>query len=372
MAWGMMVGVERSGPVLARAIGAAVSWKNNVPAGPNTIRVGGPKGMMFGQIIAAQFGEANNWPLGSALTIIAMATITIIVLTSVWLSQRGTVRRREMTATKISAGQADEESGKYGWLFVYVIAYLLFLYVPSLMLPVFSFNDSVQMALPLKGFTLDWYLGIAERPGLLDALGNSFKLAIPVAIATTTLAIFAAKALTRYRLPGQGLALGFIMLPMVMPGIILAVGLLALALAIDVQLSLWTIGVAHVVMNVPFSTLVIRARLEGFAKDIEESAQDLGENAWMTFWRVTFPLILPGIGACLILSFTASFDEFLFALFLGGNDATLPVYMWTQVRFPQTLPTILALGTCIFLGSVLLIGTAEWLRRMGTQQAPGS
>jgi spermidine/putrescine transport system permease protein len=140
-----------------------------------------------------------------------------------------------------------------------------------------------------------------------------------------------------------------------------------LALAINVQPSLWTIGVAHVVVNVPFSTLVIRARLEGFAKSVEESAQDLGENAWMTFWRVTFPLILPGIGACLILSFTASFDEFLFALFLGGNKVTLPVYMWTQVRFPQTLPTILALGTCIFLGSVLLIGTAEWLRRMGTQ-----
>ena len=328
--------------------------------------VGGPRGMMFGQIIAAQFGEANNWPLGSALTIMMMMTITAIVFTFIWLSQRGTVKRREMEAIASTSGVAGG-GRKYGPLFVYVVIYLLFLYIPSLMLPVFSFNDSVQMALPLKGFTLDWYLGIPDRPGLLEALGNSFKLAIPVAIVSTTLATLAARALTRYRMPGQGFALGFIMLPMVMPGIILAVGLLVLALAVDVQPSLWTIGVAHVVVNVPFSTLVIRARLEGFAKSIEESAQDLGENAWMTFWRVTFPLILPGIGACLILTFTASFDEFLFALFLGGNDVTLPVYMWTQVRFPQTLPTILALGTCIFLGSVLLIGTAEWLRRMGTQ-----
>ncbi|MFQ5547715.1 MAG: ABC transporter permease subunit [Woeseia sp.] len=332
------------------------------------VMVGGPKGMMFGQIIAAQFGEANNWPLGSALTIIMMMTITAIVFTTVWISQRGTVKRREMEATVAPAEQEITEGRKYGPLFVYVVIYLLFLYIPSMMLPIFSFNDSVQMVLPLKGFTLDWYLGIPERPGLLEALGNSFKLAIPVAIASTTLATIAAKALTRYRMPGQGLAMGFILLPMVMPGIILAVGLLVLALAVNVQLSLWTIGVAHVVMNVPFSTLVIRARLEGFAKSVEESAQDLGENAWVTFWRVTFPLILPGIGACLILSFTASFDEFLYALFLGGNEVTLPVYMWTQVRFPQTLPTILALGTCIFLGSVLLIGTAEWLRRMGTQQ----
>ena len=329
--------------------------------------VGGPRGMMFGQIIAAQFGEANNWPLGSALTMVAMFTITVIILTFVWLSQRGTVRRREMEATSVPAAQAHAEPNRYGWLFVYVVIYLLFLYIPSLMLPVFSFNDSIQMSLPLKGFTLDWYLGIPDRPGLLEALGNSFRLAIPVAIVTTTLATLAAKALTRYRMPGQGAALGFILLPMVMPGIILAVGLLALTQAAGVQPSLWSIGVAHVVVNLPFSTLVIRARLEGFAQDIEESAQDLGENAWMTFWRVTFPLILPGIGACLILSFTASFDEFLFALFLGGNDVTLPVYMWTQVRFPQTLPTILALGTCIFAGSVLLIGTAEWLRRMDSQ-----
>jgi spermidine/putrescine transport system permease protein len=331
--------------------------------------VGGPKGMMFGQIIAAQFGEANNWPLGSALTIIMMMTITVIVFTFIWLSQRGTVKRREMEATFAPNQQAGGAGQKYGPLFFYVVIYLLFLYIPSLMLPIFSFNDSLQMALPLKGFTFDWYLGIPDRPGLIEALGNSFKLAIPVGIISTTLATLAAKALTRYRMPGQGVALGFIMLPMVMPGIILAVGLLVLALAIDVQLSLWTIGIAHVVVNVPFSTLIIRARLEGFAKSIEEAAQDLGENAWVTFWRVTFPLILPGIGACLILTFTASFDEFLFALFLGGNKVTLPVYMWTQVRFPQTLPTILALGTCIFFGSILLIGTAEWLRRMGTQPA---
>jgi len=330
------------------------------------VMVGGPKGMMFGQIIAAQFGEANNWPLGSALTIIMMITITAIVFTFIKVAQRGTVKRREMEATISSGGQDTAIGRKYGPLFFYVVLYLLFLYMPSLMLPIFSFNDSIQMALPLKGFTTQWYLEIPSRPGLTEALANSFKLAIPVAIVSTALATVAGKALTRYRLPAQGVVMGFIMLPMVMPGIILAFGLLVLALAVGVQPSLWTIGVAHVVVNVPFSTLIIRARLEGFAKSLEESAQDLGENAWSTFWRVTFPLILPGVGACLLLTFTASFDEFLFALFLGGNDITLPVYMWTQVRFPQTLPTILALGTCIFLGSVLLIGTAEWLRRMGT------
>jgi spermidine/putrescine transport system permease protein len=153
-----------------------------------------------------------------------------------------------------------------------------------------------------------------------------------------------------------------------MPGIILSVGFLVVANALGVRLSLWTIGVAHVVATLPFSMLVVMARLEGFSRSLEEAAQDLGENGWMTFWRVTFPLILPGVGASLLLSFTTSFDEFLYALFLGGNDVTLPVFMFTQTRFPQTLPTVLALGSCIFLGSAILLGTAEWLRRMGNQQ----
>ena len=103
-------------------------------------------------------------------------------------------------------------------------------------------------------------------------------------------------------------------------------------------------------------------------KPIEVHVGERGLERAVKHLKRTFPLILPGIGACLILSFISSFDEFIYALFLGGNDVTLPVFMWTQVRFPQTLPTILALGSCIFLGSATLILTAEWLRRMGTSQ----
>ena len=323
---------------------------------------------MFGQIIAAQFLLVNNMPLGSALTIIMMITVTTLALTFVWLSQRGTVKRREM-----ESGPAVSDSGiagkyRFSPLFLYVVLYLIFLYIPSLMLPIFSFNDSIQMSLPLSGFTVKWYVEMVNQPGLLSALGNSFKVALPVAIISTTLATIAAKTMTRYRLPGSGLVFGFILLPMVMPGIILAVGLLVVASAVGLPLSLWTVGIAHVVATLPFSTLVVRARLEGFSKSLEESAIDLGENGWMTFWRITFPLILPGLGAAFLLSFTASFDEFLFALFLGGNYQTLPVFMFTQTRFPDTLPAVLALGSCIFVGSAMLLGMAEWLRRMGTQQ----
>jgi spermidine/putrescine transport system permease protein len=326
----------------------------------------GPPNGMIGQVIAAQFLVVNNLPLGAALTIIMMITVTTLALTFVWLAQRGTVKRREMDAVPVGSDPGITQKRRFSPLMLYVVLYLLFLYIPSLMLPIFSFNDSIQMVLPLEGFTTKWYAGILEQPGLLTALGNSFKIAIPVAIVSTSLATIAAKTMTRYRLPGRRLAMGFILLPMVMPGIILAVGLLVAAVAVGVPLSLWTIGIAHVVATLPFSMLVVMARLEGFSKSLEESALDLGENGWMTFWRITFPLILPGVGASLLLSFTTSFDEFLYALFLGGNYVTLPVFMFTQTRFPDTLPIVLALGSCIFMGSAILLFTAEKLRRMGS------
>ncbi len=329
------------------------------------IMVGGPKGIMIGQIVAAQFGAANNWPLGAALTIIMMITITTIVCTFIWFARLGTVKARDMEITTAAIRPATRTRRGFDWLLLYVILFLAFLYIPSVMLPVFSFNDSIQMVLPLKDFTLKWYAALADHDGLHGALVNSLKVALPVATTTTVLATFAGKALTRYRMPGRSVVIGFILIPMVMPGIILAVGLLVLALAVGMPLSLWAVGVAHVVTTLPFATLIVMARLEGFSKNIEEASRDLGMGGFMTFWRVTFPLILPAILASFLLTFTASFDEFLFAFFLGGNQVTLPVFIWTQVRFPQTLPSVLALGALIFMVSIILIVTAEILRRSG-------
>lgn len=329
------------------------------------IMVGGPKGVMIGQIVAAQFGAANNWPLGAALTIIMMISITAIVCTFIWFARLGTVKARDMEISTTASRPVDRSRRGVDWLLLYVILYLAFLYIPSLMLPVFSFNDSIQMVLPLKDFTLKWYAALADHAGLQSALFNSLKVALPVATTTTILAIFAGKALTRYRMPGRGVAIGLILIPMVMPGIILAVGLLVLALAVGMPLSLWAVGIAHVVTTLPFATLVVMARLEGFSKNIEEASRDLGVGGFMTFWRVTFPLILPAVVASFLLTFTASFDEFLFAFFLGGNQVTLPVFIWTQVRFPQTLPSVLALGALIFMVSIILIVTAEFFRRSG-------
>jgi spermidine/putrescine transport system permease protein len=264
-------------------------------------------------------------------------------------------------------GKTGTSSGKFGPLGIYAVLYLAFLYVPVLFLPLFSFNDSIYVAFPLKGLTLEWYGKMAAHEGLIEALINSLKVASAVAIFSTILGTLAAKAVTRYRLRGRGPIVGMIMLPFVIPGIILGIAILVLANAAGLPLSLFTIGIGHSLLTVPFAMLVMISRLEGFDKNLEEAAMDLGENAWMTFWRVTFPLALPGFIASLLLTFTESFDEFILAFFLAGTEVTLPVYIWSQLRFPSKLPNVLALGSCILAASFFVIAFSEWVRRRGVQ-----
>ncbi len=254
---------------------------------------------------------------------------------------------------------------RFGALGVYAILYLAFIYIPVLFLPLFSFNDSIYIAFPLKGFTLQWYVNMANSDGLIAAVYNSLKVGAVVAVLATTLGTFAAKAVTRYKMPGRGPVITFIMLPLVIPGIIMGIALLIIANMSGLGLSLYTIGLGHLLVSTPFAMLIMVSRLEGFDKNLEEASQDLGESAFSTFWRVTFPLALPGIIASLLLSFTISFDEFILAFFLSGTGTTLPVYIWGQLRFPTKLPTVLALGTCILMISFVVVTFAEWFRRRG-------
>ena len=250
---------------------------------------------------------------------------------------------------------------------VYAVIYLTFIYLPVLFLPLFSFNKSKYIAFPLKGFTLQWYQKMINTPDLLEALMNSVKVGITVAILSTMFGLLAANAVTRYRIPGRGAVMGFIMVPLVIPGIILAISLLILITQLDIPLSLWTVGFAHMLLCTPFAMLVLISRMEGFDRSLEEAALDLGENAWMTFWRVTFPIVLPGIIASLLLTFTISFDEFVLAFFLTSTDPTLPIYIWSSLRFPLKLPPVLALGATIFVLSFIVVSFAEWIRRRGVK-----
>ncbi len=261
---------------------------------------------------------------------------------------------------------------RFGTLGMYAVTYLAFIYIPVLFLPLFSFNASPIIAFPLRGFTLQWYAVAFESDRLMGSLVNSLKVGIPVAIISTIFGVFAAKAVTRYQMPGKGPIVAFIMAPLVVPGIIIGIALLIISKWAGFSLSLVTIAIAHIPMCTAFSMWVLISRLEGFDASLEEASLDLGEDGWMTFWRVTFPLILPGIIASLLLTFTISFDEFILAFFLSGSEPTLPIYMWSQLRFPAQLPRVLALGSMILVVSFFLVYFAEWYRRRGIKTDPSS
>jgi spermidine/putrescine transport system permease protein len=265
-----------------------------------------------------------------------------------------------------------QKRDRFGGLGVYTVIYLAFIYGPVLVLPVFSFNDSIYVAFPLKGFTLQWYEDMINNPGMLAALMNSLKVGGTVAVLSTILGTLAAKAVTRYRMPGRGPVVGFIMLPLVIPEIIMGIALLVMASTGGIPLSLLTIGVGHMLLCVPFAMVIMISRLEGFDKSLEEAGLDLGENPWWVFWRVTFPLAIPGLIASLMLTFTISFDEFILAFFLAGTDVTLPVFIWSQLRFPQKLPGVLALGATILTVTFIMITFAEWFRQRGDQARKSS
>jgi spermidine/putrescine transport system permease protein len=254
-----------------------------------------------------------------------------------------------------------------GGLLAYALCYLAFLYVPVLFLPLFSFNRSVFIAFPLSGFTTQWYAQMLADDAMLRALGNSLVVGATTALLSTLLGLLAAKALTRYRVPGGAALLGFTSLPLFIPDIVLGISLLILLNAVAIPLSLASVICGHTLICVPFAITVLMSRLEGFDKSLEEASLDLGETGWTTFWRVTFPLALPGIVSSLLLTFIVSFDEFLIAYFLAGNDATLPIYIWSQLRFPYKLPSVLALGAAILVASAVLVVFAEWIRSRGLE-----
>jgi spermidine/putrescine transport system permease protein len=254
---------------------------------------------------------------------------------------------------------------------IYAIAYLIFLYSPIILLPLFAFNDSKVVQFPLKGFTTEWFGQMANDAQLGIAVKNSLIIALSSATLATTLGVFAARASTRFSFPLKGSIMGLIMLPMVLPEIIVAMSLLIVLLSMGVQLSLLTIILGHVLVCTPFAVAILSSAFQSLDKSLEEAAYDLGETPLSTFRLIILPLVLPGIISSFLICFTISIDEFIISNFLGSGEAVLSVYIFGQFRFPARVPSMLALGTILVLTSVLLITIAEYFRRRGIAKTGG-
>jgi len=253
-------------------------------------------------------------------------------------------------------------AGVLPWIYVGLV--VLYLVIPIAIIALFSFNDPVSRSnLVWHGFTLKYWLNPLGAPGLADALGVSLKIAFASTAVATGLGTLIALALVRYDFRGKGAANLLIFLPMATPEIVLGASLLTLFVQIHQPRNELTILIAHIMFNISYVVVTVRARLAGFDRNLEEAAMDLGANPWTTFWRVTFPLILPGIMAAALLAFSLSIDDFVITNFTAGHTVTFPMYIWGAARIGVPVQ-VNVIGTIIFLAAVGLVAASTFFQRV--------
>lgn len=297
---------------------------------------------------------------------------------------RGTFSAAQTRARR-SAGL--HRVGKLGF-FITSVGGFFFLWAPIILLVVFSFNDSRALN-EWRGFTTRWYeniftdvIGTEARFStalMINSLMNSLLIGLAATIIATVLGTMIALSLARGRYPGKRYVDGLLFLPIIIPeitqGISLAVffmivfDFLKRTAGVDANFGYETIIIGHVVFNLSYVAIVVRARLADMNPRLEEAANDLGANSWRTFWYITFPLILPGIIAGALLAFTLSLDDFVVTFFNSGvGTTTLPVFVYGLLKTNVT-PEINALSTLMLIGSTILIGFSLLLQRGSSHRA---
>ena len=255
-------------------------------------------------------------------------------------------------------------------LIVYTILAIIYVLTPVAIIILFSFNDPAGRSnFTWQGFTLKYWLNPFGVNGLPEAVGLSLVIAFISTMVATALGTLVAIALERHRFKGRGAVSSLIFLPMATPEIIMGASLLTMFVSIGaapfLPLNFATILIAHIMFNISFVVVTVRARLAGFPRHLEEAAADLYANDWQTFWRVTFPLILPGVIAAALLAFSLSIDDFVITNFTAGKTQTFPMYIYAKYRIGIPVQ-VNVIGTIIFLvavGAVLLTTISGRRRR---------
>ena len=255
-------------------------------------------------------------------------------------------------------------------LTLYALLAFGYLLLPISVVVLFSFNHPHgRFNYTWQGFTFDNWVHWDAVPGLRGALEASLEIAAISSVSATVLGALIALALVRYGFRGRGATNLLIFLPMSTPEIVLGASLLTLFLTMNVTTGFWTIVIAHVMFNISYVVVTVKARLVGFDRHLEEAAMDLGANEWTTFWRVTMPLIAPGILAALLLTFALSVDDFVITNFNAGTTVTFPLFVWGAAR-AAVFPQINVVGTAIFAVAVsAMLANVVWQNRRARRLA---
>jgi spermidine/putrescine transport system permease protein len=246
---------------------------------------------------------------------------------------------------------------------VWAAVALLYLFLPIFVVVLFSFNDNKgRFNLTWQGFTLHHWQHPLSVQGLGSAMGNSLEIAAISTAIAVALGTFMALALVRYGFRGRRAIDLFVFFPLATPEVVLGAALLGLFLTMNVATGFVTIVIAHVMFNVSYVVVTIKARLEGMDTHIEEAAMDLGANEWVTFRKITLPLIAPGVAAAALLAFALSIDDFVITNFNAGQTVTFPLFIYGAAR-QGIPPEVNVLATAI-----LLVALAGMVVNVGLQR----
>jgi spermidine/putrescine transport system permease protein len=270
----------------------------------------------------------------------------------------------------VSAARGSGRVGKV--LGLNAVLVYIFLYAPIALLVVFSFNDNRNVAIWTEP-SFRWYGQILQDAAVMNALRNSLIVALVSTVVSTIIGTMLAISLERYRYRGRAVLDGLSYLPIIIPDVTMAVmllifffqafGILESLTGISLTNGLHTIILAHIAFNISFVAVVVRARIAQFDKALEEAAADLYATRWQTFWKVTFPLILPGVAGGALLALTLSLDDVVVTQFVSGaGSTTLPVYVFGLVRRGVT-PLINAVSVVMLVASMVLIAISLGLQR---------
>ncbi len=356
--WTIVWPLSRPGLAIGLALGFLIAIGDYVtPA-----MVGGIDGTMIGSLIATQFGIAGNWSYGSALAVTLLAVVSVLMGLLLWATRIRGSAEGDATGEPIHVLPPEGGAARLRrWLgFLLFCLPYAFLYAPLLMLAVFSFNDSKVQALPLSGWTLDWYRGMADNVPMLAALQHSLIVGLSTLVVSAVAGTAFAVLLVVGRLKFSGTTERLLLLPLALPGVILGITLVLAFQLLQVPPGYFRLVLGHSTFVMPVIMSIVIDRLRRLDPSLIDASMDLGASPVATFFRILLPLVGSAVFGGALLGFTLSVDEVVVSAFLVDHRPTLPVWVWNQTRYGFT-PSVNAIFVCIGLATFALVALSRAL-----------
>ncbi len=343
----------------------------------NAYFLGGPNQAMIGNVIQGQYLELSNYPVAAGLSFVLMALIMIAVLAYLRVAGPSALIGDEESATVEAGGPMSIRSGGHGpwrWLReralnIYAALAIAYMLIPIAVIALFSFNDPAgSFNIDWQGFTLDYWKDPLAQSDLTDAMVTSLELAALSTVVATAIGTMLALALVRHRFRGRRAANVVVLVPMATPEVVIGAALLSMFVYVGIARGFTTLLIAHIMFSISFVVVVVRSRLIGFDRLLEEAAADLGAGPLATFRTVTLPLMAPAILAAALLAFALSVDDFVISNFNSGTTVTFPLYIFGAAQ--RGIPVeVNVLATILFAITIAAMAFTVWQQRRAQRLA---